>query len=100
MYWFARLLVLTDPASPRGAIEVKTDTLAQSLAILELTGEVIGGRSTRRCRDAARLPGGSVSRRRPRVRGTGLRVAWSAGGRGVARAIRHITGVRGRPCRR
>ena len=27
MYWFIRLLVLTDPASPRDAIEVKADTL-------------------------------------------------------------------------
>jgi len=43
MYWFIRLLVLTDPASPRDAIEVKADTLAQSIAILDDTGEVIGG---------------------------------------------------------
>jgi len=43
MYWFIRLLVLTDPASPRDAIEVNANTLAQSLAVLDRTGEVIGG---------------------------------------------------------
>jgi hypothetical protein len=42
LYWFIRLLVFTDPTSPRGAIEPNADALAQSLAILD-EGEVIGG---------------------------------------------------------
>jgi hypothetical protein len=43
LYWFIRLLVFTDASSPRSAIEVHTDSLAQSLAILDERGEVIGG---------------------------------------------------------
>ena len=43
LYWFVRLLLLTDPMSPRGAIEINTEALAQSLAVLDDTGEVIGG---------------------------------------------------------
>jgi len=43
LYWFIRLLVLTDATSPRSAIEVNADALAQSLAILDDTGDVIGG---------------------------------------------------------
>jgi hypothetical protein len=43
MYWFIRLLVLTDATSPRSAVEVNHATLDQSLAILDATGDVIGG---------------------------------------------------------
>jgi hypothetical protein len=43
MYWFIRLIVLTDATSPRSAIAVSAETLAQSLAILDDTGDVIGG---------------------------------------------------------
>lgn len=43
MYWIVRLLALTDPTSPRGAIEVNEETLAQSLAIVDREGRVIGG---------------------------------------------------------
>jgi hypothetical protein len=43
LYWFIRLLVLTDATSPRGAIEVNAEALAQSLAIVDDTGDVIGG---------------------------------------------------------
>ena len=43
MYWFIRLLVFTDATSSRSAIELQTRTLAQSLAVLDETGEVIGG---------------------------------------------------------
>jgi hypothetical protein len=43
LYWFIRLLVLTDPTSPRSDIKVNTEALAQSLAILDNTGNVIGG---------------------------------------------------------
>jgi hypothetical protein len=43
LYWFIRLLILTDPTSARGAVEVNADALAQSLAIVDDTGEVIGG---------------------------------------------------------
>ena len=43
LYWFIRLCVLTDPASPRDAITARPDALAQSLAILNGDGRVIGG---------------------------------------------------------
>jgi hypothetical protein len=43
LYWFIRLLILTDPASARGAITVNTATLTESLAILDGDGHVIGG---------------------------------------------------------
>jgi hypothetical protein len=42
MYWIVRLTALTDPTSPQGAIEVDEETLAQSLAILDGEGRVIG----------------------------------------------------------
>ncbi len=42
LYWFIRLLVLTDPASPRSSIQLNTEALAQSLAIVDPTGQVIG----------------------------------------------------------
>jgi hypothetical protein len=41
--WFVRLLILTDPSSPRSAIRVKHDALEQSLVIVDETGAVIGG---------------------------------------------------------
>ncbi len=40
-YWFVRLMVLTDPASPKAAIRIKDETLEQSLAIVD-KGEVLG----------------------------------------------------------
>jgi hypothetical protein len=43
MYWFIRLVLLTDPSSPRSAIEVNAEARAQSLAILDDSGDVIGG---------------------------------------------------------
>lgn len=43
MYWFVRLFVLTDPGSPRGAVRTNGHTLAQSLAVLDGSGRVIGG---------------------------------------------------------
>jgi hypothetical protein len=43
LYWFIRLLVLTDPTSPRAAVEVNAEALTQSLAILDDRGDVIGG---------------------------------------------------------
>jgi hypothetical protein len=43
LYWFIRLLVLTDATSPRSAIEVNEEALSQSLAILDDNGDVIGG---------------------------------------------------------
>lgn len=43
MYWIVRLLALTDPTSPKGAIEVNEEVLEQSLAILDREGRVIGG---------------------------------------------------------
>src|SRR5918996_174137 len=42
LYWVTRLTALTDPTSPTGAIEVNEETLAQSLAILDGEGRVIG----------------------------------------------------------
>jgi hypothetical protein len=41
-YWVVRLTALTDPTSPQDAIELNEDTLAQSLAILDGEGRVIG----------------------------------------------------------
>src|ERR687894_2291994 len=43
MYWIVRLLALTDPTSSGDAIEVNEEILAQSLAILDGEGRVIGG---------------------------------------------------------
>lgn len=43
LYWFIRLCVLTDPSSPRDAITVNRETLAQSLAIVNEHGRVVGG---------------------------------------------------------
>jgi hypothetical protein len=43
LYWIARLFALTNPTSPKGAIKVNEETLAQSLAILDREGRVIGG---------------------------------------------------------
>ena len=42
MYWLVRLSVLTDPTSPKDAIEVNEEVLVQSLAILDGEGQVIG----------------------------------------------------------
>ncbi len=42
LYWIARLFALTDPTSPADAIEVNEETLAQSVAILDREGRVIG----------------------------------------------------------
>jgi hypothetical protein len=42
MYWIVRLTALTDPTSSAEAIEVNEETLAQSLAILDGEGRVIG----------------------------------------------------------
>jgi hypothetical protein len=42
MYWIARLRALTDPTSPKDAIEVNREALEQSLAILDRTGWVVG----------------------------------------------------------
>ena len=42
LYWVTRLTALTDPTSAGGAIEVNEDTLAQSLAILDGQGRVVG----------------------------------------------------------
>ncbi len=43
LYWIIRLSVLTDPTSPRSAIEVNEEILTQSLAIVDEKGQVIGG---------------------------------------------------------
>ncbi len=43
LYWIIRLMALTDPTSSRDAIEVNEEVLAQSLAILDGDGRVIGG---------------------------------------------------------
>jgi hypothetical protein len=42
MYWIVRLTALTDPTSSGNAIEVNEETLAQSLAILDGQGRVVG----------------------------------------------------------
>ena len=43
LYWFIRLLVLTDPTCPQSSIGINEETLAQSFAIVDRTGQVIGG---------------------------------------------------------
>jgi len=43
LYWFFRLFVLTDPTSPQNAVQVNEEVLAQSLAIVDSRGQVIGG---------------------------------------------------------
>src|SRR3712207_3221881 len=43
LYWFIRLLVLTDPTAPRSHIRLNEEALAQSLAIVDKKGQVIGG---------------------------------------------------------
>jgi hypothetical protein len=43
LYWFIRLLILTDPTSPRSAIRVNEEALVQSLAIVDRRRQVIGG---------------------------------------------------------
>jgi hypothetical protein len=43
VYWAIRLLILTDPTSPKGAVRVSDEALVQSLAIVDRTGQVIGG---------------------------------------------------------
>ena len=42
MYWTVRLLALTDPTSPKDAIEVNGEVLEQSVAILDGEGRAIG----------------------------------------------------------
>jgi hypothetical protein len=42
LYWAIRLTALTDLTSPKDAIEVNEETLAQSLAILDMEGRVLG----------------------------------------------------------
>jgi hypothetical protein len=43
LYWFIRLFALTDPTSPQSAIQVNKEVLAQSLAIVDQRGQVLGG---------------------------------------------------------
>ena len=43
LYWFIRLLVLTDPTRPKSAMRINEETPEQSLAIVDSTGQVIGG---------------------------------------------------------
>ncbi len=43
LYWFIRLLILTDPTSERSAIATNDAAVTQSLAILDDDGRVIGG---------------------------------------------------------
>jgi hypothetical protein len=42
MYWIVRLAALTDPTTPRDAIEINEDVLEQSLAIVDGGDRVIG----------------------------------------------------------
>jgi hypothetical protein len=42
MYWIVRLAALTDPTSPKDAIEINEEVLEQSVAILDEEGRVIG----------------------------------------------------------
>lgn len=42
IYWFMRLLILTNPTAPLSKIEVNDDTLKNSVAIVDASGEAIG----------------------------------------------------------
>jgi hypothetical protein len=43
LYWFIRLLVFTDPTSPRAAVRVSAGALRASLALIGDDGRIIGG---------------------------------------------------------
>ncbi len=43
LYWFIRLLVLTDPTAPPSAITINEEVLAQSIAFVDQYGRVVGG---------------------------------------------------------
>ena len=43
LYWFIRLFLLTDPTSSQNAVQLNEEALAQSLAIVDQKGQVIGG---------------------------------------------------------
>jgi hypothetical protein len=43
LYWFIRLLVLTDASSPRSAIRINAAALEQSIVMLDERGHVLGG---------------------------------------------------------
>lgn len=43
IYWFIRLRVLTDPAHPKTTMQIREETLTQSVVILDQMGQVIGG---------------------------------------------------------
>jgi hypothetical protein len=51
MYWFIRLLVLTDATSPRSAVEVNTDSLAHRSPSSTTPATSSAARSTRRGHD-------------------------------------------------
>jgi hypothetical protein len=43
LYWLIRLFIITDPTSPRSAIQVNAEALHQSLAIVGPRGQILGG---------------------------------------------------------
>ena len=43
MYWFVRLLLLTDPTAPRHAIPLRREVLEQSVAMVDASGRILGG---------------------------------------------------------
>ena len=43
LFWFIRLCILTDPASPLGAIELNHEVLLLSLAMIDRQGNIAGG---------------------------------------------------------
>jgi len=43
LYWFIRLLILTDPTSPRAEIRVSRAVLEQSLVVADSSGAILGG---------------------------------------------------------
>jgi hypothetical protein len=43
LYWFVRLLGLTDPTSPRSSINRNEDVITQSVVVTDPDGQVIGG---------------------------------------------------------
>jgi hypothetical protein len=56
-FWLIRLLVLTDPSSPMGAIRRNEETLGKSLAVLDSAGRVVGGAFNEIMPGGEELPG-------------------------------------------
>src|SRR5829696_1510234 len=96
MYWIVRLAALTDPTSPRDAIEVNEDVLDQSLAVVDGEERVIGAAFNETMPPFDVEPPLSSGRSLPRHRvhgmGAGLHGAWCPGRGGACGTLREVPG--------